>query len=256
MYEKIIKKWNQLSCRLCSCSVNIASRYICSMKITYYGHACFAVELGGKHLLFDPFITGNELAKTISLDDIKADYIFISHGHFDHMLDAVAIANRTGATVIGGWELYTYFGKQGVKNTLPLNIGGKAKFDFGVVKAVVAKHSSSFQDGSYAGVAAGFVVKSGEGSFYYSGDTGLTLDMQLVANFATIDFAVFPIGDMLTMGVEDAIEAARLVKTSTVVGVHYDTFGFIKIDKDAAIRQFEEAGIRLLLPGIGESVYI
>lgn len=226
------------------------------MKITYYGHACFSVEVGAKHLLFDPFITGNELAKHINIDEIKADYIFVSHGHFDHMLDAVAIANRTGATVIGGWELYSYFGKQGVKSTLPLNIGGKAEFDFGVVKAVVAKHSSSFQDGSYAGVAAGFVVKSDEGSFYYSGDTGLTLDMQLVARFAKIDFAVFPIGDWLTMGIEDAIEAARLVGASTVVGVHYDTFGFIKIEKGSAVKQFEEAGIRLLLPGIGEAVYV
>lgn len=226
------------------------------MKITYYGHSCFSVEVGGKHLLFDPFISGNELAKHISIEDIKADYIFISHGHFDHMLDAEAIAKRTGATVIGGWELYTYFGKQGVKSTLPLNIGGKAKFDFGIVKAVVAQHSSSFQDGSYAGVAAGFVVKSNEGNFYYSGDTGLTLDMQLVANFALIDFAVFPIGDWLTMGIEDAIEAARLVKTSTVVGVHYDTFGFIKIEKETAINRFKEAGIKLLLPGIGESISI
>lgn len=226
------------------------------MKITYYGHSCFSVEVAGKHLLFDPFISGNELAKHISLEEIKADYIFVSHGHFDHMLDTVAIANRTGATVIGGWELYTYFGKQGVKSTLPLNIGGKAKFDFGVVKAVVAQHSSSFQDGSYAGVAAGFVVKTEEGNFYYSGDSGLTLDMQLVANFATINFAVFPIGDWLTMGVDDAIEAAQLVRTSTVIGVHYDTFGFIKIEKEAAIKQFGQAGIKLLLPGIGESISI
>ncbi|MBO9633106.1 MAG: metal-dependent hydrolase [Chitinophagaceae bacterium] len=226
------------------------------MKITYYGHSCFSVEVAGKHLLFDPFISGNELAKHINIEEIKADYIFVSHGHFDHMMDTVAIANRTGATVIGGWELYTYFGKQGVKSTLPLNIGGKAAFDFGVVKAVVAQHSSSFQDGSYAGVAAGFVVKTDEGNFYYSGDSGLTLDMQLVANFATINFAVFPIGDWLTMGVDDAIEAARLVRTSTVIGVHYDTFGFIKIQKEAAIKQFEEAGIKLLLPGIGESISI
>lgn len=226
------------------------------MKITYYGHSCFSVEVAGKHLLFDPFISGNELAKHISLEEIKADYIFVSHGHFDHMLDTVAIANSTGATVIGGWELYTYFGKQGVKSTLPLNIGGKAKFDFGVVKAVVAQHSSSFQDGSYAGVAAGFVVKTEEGNFYYSGDSGLTLDMQLVANFATINFAVFPIGDWLTMGVDDAIEAAQLVRTSTVIGVHYDTFGFIKIEKEAAIKQFGQAGIKLLLPGIGESISI
>jgi L-ascorbate metabolism protein UlaG (beta-lactamase superfamily) len=224
------------------------------MKLTYYGHACFSVVAGGKHLLFDPFISGNELAKNIRLEDIQADYIFVSHGHSDHMLDVAAIASRTGALVIGCWELYTYFGKQGLKNVQPLNPGGKASFDFGTVKSVAAQHSSSFPDGSYAGVACGFVFKTEEGNFYYSGDTGLTLDMTLIPRWAELDFAVLPIGDRLTMGVEDAIATAQFVKTTRVVGVHYDTWGLIHIDTDAAVKEFTNKGVTLLLPGIGESI--
>jgi len=227
------------------------------MNLTYYGHACFSVVAGGKHILFDPFITGNELAKDIRLEDIKADYIFLSHGHFDHVKDVVEIADRTGAMVVGSWELYTHFGeRQGVKNVQALNPGGKANYDFGMVKSVVAQHSSSFQDGSYAGVACGFVFKTGDGNFYYSGDTGLTLDMTLIPRWADIDFAVLPIGDRLTMGVEDAIGAAQFVKTTKVVGVHYDTWGGIRIDKTAAVQEFTSKGVTLLLPGIGESIEV
>jgi L-ascorbate metabolism protein UlaG (beta-lactamase superfamily) len=226
------------------------------MKITYYGHSCFSVIAGGKHLLFDPFITGNELAKNISIDDIKADYIFVSHGHFDHMLDVVAIANRTEAMVVGGWELYDYFSKQGVKNVHPLNPGGKVTFDFGTVKAVIAQHSNSLPDGSYAGAANGFVFKTADGNFYYSGDTALTLDMTLIPKWADLDFAVFPIGDVLTMGVEEAIEAAQFVKVTQVIGVHYNTFGFIKINKTDVIREFKNAGITVQLPEIGGSIDI
>jgi len=226
------------------------------MKITYYGHSCFSVVAGGKNILFDPYISGNELAKDVNIDDIEADYIFVSHGHFDHMLDVTAIANRTGATVAGSWELYNYFNKEGVKNVFPLNPGGKTTFDFGTVKAVTAQHSASFSDGSYAGVASGFVFKTVDGNFYYSGDTALTLDMTLIPKFADLNFAVFPIGDVLTMGIEDAIEAAQFVKTTQIVGVHYDTFGFIKIDKAEAIQEFANAGLTLHLPEIGESIEI
>lgn len=223
------------------------------MKITYYGHSSFSVFAGSKHILFDPFITGNELAKDIDINTIPADYIFVSHGHFDHIQDVVAIANRTGATVVGIWELYSYFGKQGVKNLHPINPGGKVVFDFGTAKSVIAQHSSSLPDGTYAGVACGFVFKTEEGNFYYSGDTGLTLDMTLIPKWADLDFAVFPIGDALTMGIEEAIEAAQFVKTTKVLGVHYDTFGFIKIDKADAVKQFKAAGIELSLPAIGEA---
>jgi L-ascorbate metabolism protein UlaG (beta-lactamase superfamily) len=224
------------------------------MKVTYYGHACFAVFAGEKNILFDPFVSGNELAKDIDVNSIPADYIFVSHGHFDHMADVVTIANRTGATVVGGWELYTYFGKQGVKNVQPLNPGGKASFDFGEAKSFIGQHSSSFSDGTYAGVASGFALKTADGNFYYSGDTGLTLDMTLVPKWVELDFAVFPIGDVLTMGAEDAAEAAQLVKTTNVLGVHYKTWGLIGIDTAKAIETFEKAGIKLFLPKIGETI--
>ena len=226
------------------------------MKITYYGHSSFAVFAGGKNILFDPFISGNELAKIVNIDEIAADYIFVSHGHFDHILDVVNIANRTGAMVVGSWELYDYFSKQGLKNVHPLNPGGKVSFDFGSVKSFIAQHSSSFPDGSYAGAASGFAFQTTEGNFYYSGDTALTLDMSLVPKWAAMDFAVFPIGDVLTMGVEDAIEAAKMVQVKKVLGVHYDTFGFIKLDPAEAIQTFQKAGITLSLPAIAETIEI
>lgn len=223
------------------------------MKITYYGHSCFSVIAGGKTLLFDPFITGNELAKHIDIDTIAADYILVSHGHFDHTLDVVAIAKRTGAKVLGVWELYDHFTKAGISNAHPINPGGQFDFDFGKVRSVIAQHSSSFADGSYAGVAAGFVIIAEEGSFYYSGDTALTKDMALIPKWADLDFAVLPIGDNLTMGTDDAIEAAVMVNADQVIGVHYDTFGFIEIDKTASKEKFNRKGIELHLPSIGES---
>ena len=226
------------------------------MKVTYYGHACFAVFAGGKHILFDPFITGNELAKDIDLNSIKADYIFVSHGHSDHMADTVTIAGHTGATVVCSYELFIYFGKQGLKKVQPLNPGGKFKFDFGEAKSFTGVHSSSFGDGSYAGVASGFALKTADGNFYYSGDTALTMDMTLVPKWANIDFAIFPIGDVLTMGFEDALEAAHLVKTTKVLGVHYNTWPFITIDTAKASQAFEKGGARLFLPKIGETIDI
>lgn len=226
------------------------------MQLTYFGHACFSVKAGGKTILFDPFITGNELAKHIDVNSIEADYIFVSHGHFDHILDVVTIAKRTGALVLGVWEVYDYFSKQGLKNVQPINPGGEAEFDFGKVKCVTAIHSSSFPDGSYAGVASGFVLQTKDGSFYYSGDTALTMDMTLIPQFIQPDFAVFPIGDRLTMGVQEAITAAGFVKVKKIVGVHYDTFGFIKLDPVKSKHAFESAGLELLLPSIGETVKI
>lgn len=204
--------------------------------------------------MFDPFITGNENARAISIDNIHADYIFVSHGHTDHILDAVAIAKRTGALVTGSFELYTWFMAQGITNTRPLNPGGKAQFEFGMVKSTAAIHSSSFHNGGYAGVAAGFIFKTGEGNFYYSGDTGLTLDMTLVPKWAKLDFAVLPIGDVLTMGADDAAEAAKLVEVQKVVGVHYSTFGFININTGEAKQTFAGSGLTLYLPAIGETI--
>jgi L-ascorbate metabolism protein UlaG (beta-lactamase superfamily) len=226
------------------------------MKLTYYGHSCFSVFAGGKNLLFDPFITPNELASAINVDEVKADYILVSHGHYDHIFDTVRIANNTGAMVLGNFEIYDWLNKQGLKNTHPINPGGKFSFDFGTVKAVTAIHSSSFPDGTYAGVAAGYVLNTPDGNFYYSGDTGLSLDMQLIPKWVQPSFAVLPIGDGLTMGVEDAITMCEYINVKKVIGVHYDTFGFIKIDHKKAIETFKAAGIELLLMDIGSTIDI
>jgi L-ascorbate metabolism protein UlaG (beta-lactamase superfamily) len=221
------------------------------MKITYYGHSCFSVFAGGKTLLFDPFVTPNKLASGIDVDAIAADYIFVTHGHFDHTTDVIRVAQRTGAKVIGNWELYQWFNRSGLKNTHPINPGGQFCFEFGSVKCFIAQHSSSLPDGSYGGVACGFAFRTADGNFYYSGDTGFTLDMQLIPEWAAIDFAVFPVGDGLTMGARDAINAARLVGVTKVVGVHYDTFDFIKLDHFKAIKSFADAGMVLHLLDVG-----
>ena len=224
------------------------------MQFTYYGHSCFSIHAGGKTLLFDPFVTGNPLASDIDVDKIAADYIFVSHGHYDHTTDVVRIARQTGAKVLGNWELYDWFNKSGLQNTHPINPGGQFDFDFGKVKCVTAIHSSSLPDGSYAGTACGFVIRSMDGAFYYSGDTGLTLDMQLIPGWALPEFAVLPIGDGLTMGIDDAIKAAQWLGVKHVVGVHYDTFGFIKIDHKKATDAFDAAGLTLHLPAIGSTI--
>lgn len=224
------------------------------MLLTNYGHSCFSVTIKGKNILFDPFITPNELAKNIDINSIEADYIFLSHGHSDHIADCVAIAKRTGATVVATFEVAQWLAKQGVEKTHGLNTGGKWKFEFGTVKCVVAHHSSSMPDGSYGGSAVGFLFITDEENFYYAGDTALTLDMQLIPRWADINFCILPIGDNFTMDVHDAIIAADFVKSNVVIGIHYNTFGVIKIDTRKAIADFKAAGKTLLLPEIGQTI--
>ncbi|HSK12474.1 MAG TPA: metal-dependent hydrolase, partial [Phnomibacter sp.] len=157
------------------------------MKYTYYGHSCFLIETNGVKLLFDPFVTYNDLAKKkgITADDLEADYILISHGHQDHVADAISVATRTGATVICSWEMMGWFNNNGVSNVHPMNTGGKKTFNFGMVRCVVAQHSSGLPDGSYGGNPMGFVITTPDVNFYYSGDTALTLDMQLIPRWTT-----------------------------------------------------------------------
>lgn len=225
------------------------------MKFTYYGHSCFNVDVKGKKLLFDPFISPNELAAQVDVNNIEADYILISHGHEDHIADCVSIAKRTGALVICNWEIYLWLQKQGVENIHPMNTGGKKTFEFGTVKCVAAQHSSSLPDGSYGGNPMGFVVMANK-NFYYSGDTALSLDMQLVPQGAPIAFSIMPIGDNFTMDYEDAVRAAHMISSHTVIGVHYNTFPYIVIDTEKAKQHFAKNGLELKLPGIGETIEI
>lgn len=223
------------------------------MNITYYGHSCFSVNVNKKNILFDPFITPNELAKKIDVKNIKGDYLLISHGHEDHMADAIEISKRTGGKIVSNYEIVTWFGNKGIQNGHPMNLGGWWKFDFGRVKYVNAIHSSVLPDGTYGGNPGGFIIESTEGNFYYSGDTALTLDMKLIPEFIKLDFALLPIGDNFTMGVDDAIKASDFIKCNKIIGMHYDTFGFIVINHDESKRKFQNAGKELILLNIGET---
>jgi L-ascorbate metabolism protein UlaG (beta-lactamase superfamily) len=222
------------------------------MKTTYYGQSCVEIEAGGKKLLFDPFITHNPLAKHIDITTIMPDYILLSHGHGDHIADLIPIQKQSGAKVICIAEIASWLGKQNIE-AHGMNIGGGFNFDFGRVKMVNAIHSSSLPDGSYAGNPAGFVIYADGKKIYSAGDTALTYDMKLLAS-ENIDWAILPIGDNYTMGVDDAIIACELLNCKNVVGVHYDTFPAIEINKDEVREKFIKAGLNLKLPAVGESI--
>lgn len=228
------------------------------MTITYYGQSAFGIQLADTHLLFDPFISANPLAKAIDIAKIPANYILISHGHTDHILDAEAIALRTEAQLISNYEIVTWASEQNAAiKGHPLNHGGKWKFDFGTVKYVNAVHSSVLPDGAYGGNPGGFVIEHAEGCFYFAGDTALTLDMQLIPmTCKPLDFAILPIGDNFTMGYEDAVIASDFIKCDRIIGCHYDTFGYITIDQEAAKKAFADKGKELILLPIGESIQI
>ena len=223
------------------------------MELTYYGQSCFGAEIDGTNLLFDPFIRPNELAEHIDVDEIEADYLLLTHGHQDHVADAEYIAEQTGATFISNFEIINWFADKGFDGH-PLNHGGGANFDFGRVTFVQAIHSSVLPDGTYGGNPGGFIIETDEVDFYHAGDTALTMDMKLIPmSFEPLDFAILPIGDNFTMDVRAAILASDFIECDKIVGCHYDTFGFIEIDKEQAIQQFQDQQKNLILLDIGES---
>ena len=224
------------------------------MKVTYLGQSTIELEAAGKKLLFDPFITYNDLAKGIvDVAILKPDYILVSHGHGDHVADLVQVQKQSGAKVICIAEIAGWLGKQDIDNVHGMNIGGGFNFDFGRVKMVNAVHSSALPDGSNGGNPAGFLISSEGKKIYFAGDTALTYDMKLLED-ENLDWAFLPIGDNYTMGADDAIKAAAFINCKNIIGIHYDSFPVIKIDKEEVKEKFIKAGLNLKLPAIGESL--
>jgi L-ascorbate metabolism protein UlaG (beta-lactamase superfamily) len=222
-----------------------------SFKLTWYGHAAMGLEAGGKRLLVDPFFSGNPAA-AITADKAQADFILISHGHGDHVGDAVAIAKRTGATVIGNFEICNWFGNQGV-STHAQHLGGGHQHPFGYLKLTLALHGSALPDGTYGGNPCGFLLTTEGKKIYLACDTGLFGDMKLIGEEG-LDLAVLPIGDNYTMGPDDALRAAKLLQAKNVIPVHYNTWELIAQDAAAWARRVEaETGSKVHAIKPGES---
>ena len=224
--------------------------------LTWYGHAAFGLEADGASVLVDPFLSGNPVCP-VQPDDVTADTIILTHAHNDHVGDTVAIARRTGATVIATFELANFIASQGVERTVGGNHGGTVQFRGGSTKFVPAWHTSTYNSGGNVvapGVPAGHVVRFGGKTIYFAGDTCLFLDMQLIADEG-LDVAVLPIGDLFTMGPKDAIRAAKMLRAGVVIPCHVNTFDAICQDVDAFRRDLEsQTNSRALVLRPGERV--
>ncbi|GIZ07677.1 metal-dependent hydrolase [Flavobacterium sp. UMI-01] len=223
------------------------------MKITYYGHASLGIQVGDINIIVDPYISANPAAEHIDINTLDADYILLTHAHGDHVLDVEAIAELTNAVIVSNAEIAGYYAAKGFTSH-PMNHGGSWDFEFGKVKYVNAVHSSSFPDGTYGGNPGGFVIEGEHKNIYIAGDTALTMDMKLIPMRTKLDLAILPIGDNFTMDVQDAIIASDFVQCDKVLGYHYDTFGYIEINKKEAIQKFFEKDKDLMLLSIGESI--
>lgn len=223
------------------------------MKITFYGHASLGIQIEDIHILVDPFITGNPKAAHIDINTLQADYILLTHAHQDHILDVEAIANRTDAVIVSNFEIVSHFQNLGLEGH-PMNHGGTWDFEFGSLKYVNAIHTSSFPDGKYGGQPGGFVLESEHKNIYIAGDTALTMDMKLIPLQTKLDLAILPIGDNFTMGITDAILASDFVECDKILGYHFDTFGYIEIDHEAAKKEFFNKDKDLMLLEIGDSI--
>ncbi len=224
------------------------------MRINFIGHATFELTDGDTRVLIDPFLAPNNPAAQVSADDVEPTHILITHGHSDHIADAVAVAKRTGAPCIAVTELAGWLGEQGVENTVNPNIGGTVTTDWGSVKLVPAWHTNSAPDGTAIGPPSGLIVRIAGKTIYHLGDTALFSDLGLIGERHSPDVALVPIGGHFTMDREDAAYACGLIGAPTVIPCHYNTFPPIETDAEAFKAQVEsETSSQVVILAPGES---
>jgi L-ascorbate metabolism protein UlaG (beta-lactamase superfamily) len=222
------------------------------MKLTYFGHSAFQIETNGTTVLFDPFITGNPHTEgVVAAGDLNPDVILLTHAHGDHWGDTLAIARRSGALVVANFEITNYVQKGGHANVQSLNTGGSWRFDWGAVTQTYARHSSSFPDGTYGGNPNGYLLKAEGKCIYNTGDTCPFAEMAWIGQDHAVDLALLPIGDCFTMGPDEAVRAARMIKPALTVPLHYNTFPPIEVDTGRWADTMADAGFaaKVLAPG-------
>ena len=227
------------------------------MEIKFHGQSCFELTDGATTVLTDPFLKPNNPVAVSTAEEVNATHVAISHGHADHLADAVAVLNRTGAEAIAIVELASWLGEQGVESVKDPNLGGTVSYDWGYIGLVPAWHTNTTPDGTAIGPAAGMLIKIGETTVYHAGDTCLFSDMKLIAERSDIDVFLVPIGGHYTMDRHDAVRACEFVGAATVIPMHYDTFPPIETDAEAFKSDVESqtsSQVVILQPGESHSV--
>jgi len=221
-------------------------------RLTYLGHSGFLAEGTLARIVFDPFLTGNSLAK-MKPSEIRAEYIILTHGHGDHFGDSLEIASSNDATIIAPNELALYCESKGAK-AHPMHIGGAHNFPFGRVKLTIAHHGSAVPDGTYAGNPAGVLLTMDDKTFYHAGDTALFYDMKLIGEMNQIHVAALPVGDNFTMGIDDAVKATEFLQPGIVIPIHFKTFPVIDVDPEEFVNKALAKGFKSRVLNAGESL--